>query len=257
MLTRFRRNKQRPAAGFDDGSEARPATTSELDLVQIGPDDIDPAVLTGEGADIEEVLARFTPVVESHVDLAALPSKAWREVSRLELLAGTRRFRFLAPHREDRSGWALLTFMTWPGGWLQSGDSGPLFARPGRPSRRRFLRLRWPPEPIVCQTGREPSLTLSLENLSDEPWVGTDAMDASAYILDHRGRRLPLPSVSSWQPIRKQRSIAPGGSMAITPTLLTLDVSRLPPGDYGLEAELDDLELKSDVGALRLVRRRA
>jgi hypothetical protein len=231
--------------------------TSELNLVQIGPDDVDPAVLTGDGIGIAAVLARFTRVTRREVDLVALPTEGWREVSRLEPSGGVARFRFVAPHREDPSGWALLTFMTWTDGWLQNGDPGPLFARPGRPSRRRSLRLRWPGEPLVTQTGRHPTLTLSLQNVSDEPWVGTDALETAAYILDLRGRRLPLPSVWTRNPVREQRSIPPGGSVAITPKLMTLDVSRLPPGNYGLEAELVDLELTSDVGTLELVRRLA
>jgi hypothetical protein len=96
-----------------------------------------------------------------------------------------------------------------------------------------------------------------LQNVSDGPWVGTDAIDTMVYLLDHRGGRLPVPSVGSWQPVREQRSIPPGGSVAIMPKLVTLDVSQLPPGTYGLEAELIDLELKSDVGTLKLVRRLA
>jgi hypothetical protein len=49
--------------------------TSELDLVQIGPDDVDPAVLTADGVEIAAVLARFTPVTRREVDLAALPPR--------------------------------------------------------------------------------------------------------------------------------------------------------------------------------------
>ena len=169
------------------------AMTSELELVQIGPDDVDPAVLTAGGVDVAELLARFVPVTRRQVDLAAFPTTGWRQVSRLEVgSGGAARFRFLAPHRQDPAGWALLAFMTWTDGWLQTGDPGPLFPRPGRPSRRQFLRLRWPPEPIVTQTGREPSLALSLQNLSDQPWVGTDAMETSACLLDPDGHRLPL-----------------------------------------------------------------
>ena len=230
--------------------------TSELDLVQIGPDDIDPAVLTAGGVDVAELLARFVPVTRRQVDLAAFPTTGWRQVSRVEVgSGGAARFRFLAPHRQDPAGWALLAFMTWTDGWLQTGDPGPLFPRPGRPSRRQFLRLRWPPEPIVTQTGREPSLALALQNLSDQPWVGTDAMETSACLLDPDGHRLPLASVRTWQPVRKQRSIGPRGSVTITPTVVTLDVLQLPAGNFGLEAELIDLELKSDVGALQIVPR--
>lgn len=227
--------------------------TSELDLVQIGPDDVDPVVLTADGVDVAAVLARFTPVTRREVDLAALPTEGWREVSRLERSWGGGRFRFLAPHRDDPSGWALLTFMTWSDGWLQHGDPGPLFARPGRPSRRRSLRLCWPGEPIVTQTGREPTLTLSLQNVSDEPWVGTDAIDTVAFILDLRGQRLPGPSVWTRQPVREQRSIPPGGSVVIIPKLVTSNVSQLSPGNYGLEAKLEDLELTSEVGMLKVV----
>jgi hypothetical protein len=234
------------------------AMNSELDLVQIGPDDVDPAVLTAGGVDVAELLARFVPVTRRQVDLAAFPTTGWRQVSRLEVgSGGAARFRFLAPHRQDPAGWALLTFMTWTDGWLQNGDPGPLFPRPGRPSRRQFLRLRWPREPIVTQAGREPSLALSLQNISDRPWVGSDAMETSACLLHRDGHRLPVPNVRTWQPVRKHRSIVPGGSVTINPTLVTLDVSRLPAGNYGLEAELIDLELKSDVGALQIVPRPA
>jgi hypothetical protein len=146
-----------------------------------------------------------------------------------------------APHLHDRDRWLAA-----------KRGPGPAVRAVRRPSRRRFLRLRWPGEPIVTQTGREPTLTLSLQNVSNEPWVGTDAMDTAAYILDLRGRRLPVPGVWTWQPVREQRSIPSGGSVTITPKLMTLDVSRLPPGNYGLEAELVDLELKSDVGTLKL-----
>ena len=71
------------------------------------------------------------------------------------------------------------------------------------------------------------------------------------------GHRLPLASVRTWQPVRKQRSIVPRGSVTVTPTLVTPDVLQLPAGNYGLEAELIDLELKSDVGALQIVPRPA
>jgi hypothetical protein len=97
-----------------------------------------------------------------------------------------------------------------------------------------------------------------LRNVSDEPWVGTDVLDTTAWILDSRGQPLPRPSIwTTSRPIREQRSIPPGGSVAITPNLVTNDVSQLPPGTYGLEARLDDLELKSDVGTLELVGRLA
>jgi hypothetical protein len=202
--------------------------TSELDLVQIGPDDVDPSVFTAGGVDVAE-LRHGLPVTRGQVDLAAFPTTGWRQVSRLEVgSGGPARFRFLAPHREDPAGWALLTFMTWTDGWLQDGDPGPLFSRPGRPSRRQFLRLRWPREPIITQIGQDPVLALYLHNVSDRPWVGNDAMETSACLLDPDGHRLPLPSVRTWQPVRKQRSIVPGGSLTITPTLVTLDVSRLP-----------------------------
>jgi hypothetical protein len=224
----------------------------ELDLVQIGPEDVNPAVLAEAGHDVQELVGRFAPVTHALVDLAAFPQGGWREVSRLEPGPRTQRFRFIAPSREDPAGWALLTYMTWPGGWHLNGDPGPLFPRPGRPTRRRNLRLCWARQAITAPTGSVPHLSMTLHNLADEPWAATDALDTMAYLLDRDGDPLPQPSVASWEP-KDRRAIASTSSITIIPTLTTLDVERLPAGRYQLEAVLTDLELKSDLGTLDLV----
>jgi hypothetical protein len=107
---------------------------------------------------------------------------------------------------------------------------------------------------MSARTGSVPQLTLTMLNTADEPWIGTDAMDTRAYLLDNNGERLPLPSIWTWDPVAdRQRVIAPGHSITLTPSLMTLAVEQLPAGRYGLKAVLRDLELESNLGTLQLV----
>jgi hypothetical protein len=47
---------------------------NQLDLVQIGPDDVDPAVPVDGRSGVDELVARFAPATRRLVDLADFPT---------------------------------------------------------------------------------------------------------------------------------------------------------------------------------------
>ncbi len=105
-------------------------------------------------------------------------------------------------------------------------------------------------------------LRIGLHNGSGKSWPldPADMLDGypigfqvAAWLLDGNGRRLPASPHHYWAGVRENRQIQPGETTELAVQLLTEDVDRLPPGEYGVSAVLTSLDLHSPPGRVRLV----
>jgi hypothetical protein len=225
-------------------------TDENLTGLQIGWVDVDPERLREPGSDLDGVLDRLQPA-DLRFDLDAFPRSGWRQIEDLDRL-GIRRHTCAAPHPAEAAGWSLLTAARNEDRWIISGDPCPSVPIRGRAARRRDLRLRWPEEAIIAPAGSVPQLTIRLHNVGNVLWVGGDGPRTVAWITDLAGERLPAATRYAYRGVAGELRIEPGESIPCTVALLTEGVQLLPAGDYGLQAILVDLNLKSNRGALRL-----
>lgn len=229
----------------------------DLRLVQLAHVDVDPSALTGDGADLSGVIAGYQPMDKgATVEAGSLPRTGWRAIASTPARPGLGRTSvFAAPHQDDRTGWALINVTEKAGRWIFSTDPGPVFARPGRPSRRQALRLCWPEDPIIAAAGSVPELAITLHNVSEKPWIaaGEDDRHTLGWLIGSHGDRLPAPDWFSYGGPEALPSLEPGEVTVLPVSLVTNDVADLPAGQYGLDALLLELNLRSNRGALRLI----
>jgi hypothetical protein len=74
---------------------------------------------------------------------------------------------------------------------LLSADPGPITLRPGRPTRRRHLALRLPPDTRL-PAGELASLRVTVTTIGDQQWRrdGQDSGYVHGWLLDDNGARL-------------------------------------------------------------------
>jgi hypothetical protein len=231
---------------------------AELELVQLGGDDVDPGPLGGPGSTLASVIGDRDVDQESWQEYryarGQLPASGWRVVSTRPARSGPRLL-LAAPHPGQPAAWALVYLSERDGRWFFSADPGPVHPRPGRPARRRYLCLDWPSATVVAPAGEPPALSVRLTNTARTPWSnGPDVVRILAWVLDP-GTGEPLPAeryfvttLSDHRPVE----LAAGQSLVLPALLATFETARLPPGRYGLTALLMALNLRSSAGTLHL-----
>jgi hypothetical protein len=239
--------------------QATGGDAAELELVQLGSVDVDPGPLNLPGTSLMPAIGGRELDQDSWAECRhsreQLPATGWRVVSTRHGQAGPRVL-LAAPHPGQPAAWALIHLSSLDGGrWFFSADPGPVYVRPGRPARRRYLRLDWPRTPVVAPAGQPLALSLRLTNTADTPWTnGPDLVRVLAWILhDDTGERLPAQryfasSLSDHRPVE----LAAGQSLVLPACLATLEPELLPPGCYGLTALLTALNLRSARSVLHL-----
>ena len=126
--------------------------------------------------------------------------------------------------------------------------------RPGRPYRRRHLRLTWAEEEFTATQGEVPVLTAVLTNTGPEVWneTGQDQLRVVAWLYQGE-EELPATHWVAYAPLADPRpALAPGETVQVDAQLLTRDVEALAPGVYEVKAFLAPLNLRSSVGRLRV-----
>ena len=139
------------------------------------------------------------------------------------------------------------------------GDDRPL--RPSRARRRAGLALTWPVPVMSASVGTVPQLRVRLSNAGDRPWDndGRDYDHVTVRLLGSSGEPLPDARTSPWKggdmvgaAIHLLPPLLPGSFVDLTPARGAAHISTLPPGDYGVVAELNDLQLRSAPEALQV-----
>jgi hypothetical protein len=227
-------------------------SVDDLSLVQLGHRDIDPSVLTGPGATLEESLGQRGSLAGLGSLADELPHDGWRLIAESGDVDSSRTF--AAPHPAQPNAWALVNITETPNGWRTSTDPGPVVALPGRPARRKGLRLDWPTQPFTGSPAALPELTVSIRNTTTQSWenVGGDSAHIQAWLLDAAGQRLPASPFVLHGALPRLPDLAAGEGAPLPVTIASPE--DIPePGRYGVQAVAVALNLWSGIGAVALI----
>ena len=231
------------------------ASDPDLDLVQVGPVEVDPAALDGPGSSLWDLLGDRRVEMPSPDDVLDLPRQGWRRLfpSRPDSTPSSEVF--AAPHGQVPDAWALVFVASADGTWTVRTHPGPLRVHRCRAARRVGLELRWPSE-HTCAAGTLPEVTINLVNTANTRWVNDagDHMTVHGWILDEKGERI-VPGVLLFSHAPKLPDLDPGDRMPLRINIATRNIEDFPPGRYALVAELYDLRLTSRPGTLILYER--
>lgn len=224
----------------------------DLTLVQLGHLDVDPSVLAGPGTTLSDALGEHGSLTQLGDRAAELPTDGWRMIGESNAEFHTSQA-FAAPHPAQRDAWALLHIAKTRGGWRTSADPGPVSLLPGRPARRKGLRLDWPAEPFTGSADDLPELTITIRNTATRAWenIGRDSAHIRAWLLNTDGQRLPASPFVWHGALPRLPDLAAGEGVLMPVTIAVPE--RIPgPGRYGVQAVVVALNLWSDIGAVRL-----
>jgi hypothetical protein len=240
-------------AGMMGGGKSDPDRV----LVQLGLLEVDPRVLATEGVSLDNAMAgrRLVNALALAEIRDQLPAQGWREVRSDDFGVDEGKMLTLAaPHHRVPDAWVLASLSERDDQWLFSASPEPNSVWPGKAFRRRHLRLTWPRSPIVASAGRVPELPVTVTNTAAELWRGMpgDIQAPVTWIVDaETGERLTPQGWFAYGGA-STAELAAGASKDLVAILATHGADELPPGEYGLEAVLLTLDLRSDRGHLRL-----
>ncbi|MDH6285891.1 hypothetical protein M2275_000790 [Rhodococcus opacus] len=225
----------------------------DLDLVQVGPIEVDPAVLGGSGSSLWDLIGDRRVEMRSPDEVLDLPRHGWRRlVPSRDDGAGSREV-FAAPHGQVSEAWTLVFLSDSAGAWRVSTHPGPIRVHRCRAARRVGLELRWPGE-FTCKAGALPGVSIDLVNAGDRMWVNYagDHMTVHGWVLDEEGEPMK-PGLSLFSQAPTLPDIEPGDRISLRVDIATRDIEDFTPGRYAVIAELHDLGLTSSPGTLILV----
>lgn len=152
--------------------------------------------------------------------------------------------------------WALID-ITSNNGRIHVVTTSPVPLRPGRVLRRRGLILTWPIGVVEHQAGQPLQHHILVRNTGEHEWTGDglDGSGVSARILQADGT--PLPRTRRWgfggQAIRPLGPIPSGGTVDLMiAQWANARPETLTPGDYLMDAELQDLKLTCPPAQLKV-----
>jgi hypothetical protein len=236
--------------------------TARYDVdMQLGYYDVPAAVLSASGVPLAELIGEGGA---SSVDdmMGPPPVNGWRVIAGDLADFGGEPPALAAPWSSPRSnGWMVISVSRLDGVWQASilGDSRPL--RPSRARRRAGLTLTWSVPVMSAPVGTVPQLRVRLSSAGDRPWHndGADYDHVTVQLLRPEGTPLPDTLRGPWNSsdmvgtaVHLLPTLLPGSSVDLTPAWDTAEIPSLPPGDYGIVAELNDLQLRSGPEVLQL-----
>jgi hypothetical protein len=231
-----------------------------MDDVQLGEYDVPAQVLAAAGVPLTELVGDQGAASVDTL-MGPVPIDGWRVISgpfppepgASSVLAAP----WQGPpwHPGSSNGWMQVRFTRTDGDWSACVTVDYRPVRPGRRHRRAGIRLQWHSTLITAPAGASPEVRLSLRNTASVPWqpdgidhgfvrawaVGTDGLPLA------RSRRSTFIAI----PVEPLSELDPNSTLDLTATWDT-EISALAPGDYVIEAELCDLQLRCAPGTLRL-----
>ena len=229
--------------------------------MQLGYYDVPAALLSANGVPLAELIGERGATSVDDL-MGTPPVDGWRVIAGDLADFGGEPPVLAAPWSSPRSnGWMVISLSRLDGGWQASilGDDRPL--RPSRARRRAGLTVTWPVPVMSASVGTVPQLRVRLSNASDRPWDndGGDYDHMTVRLLGSSGEPLPDARTGPWEggdmvgaEIHLLPPLLPGSFVDLTPARGTTHISTLPRGDYGVLAELTDLQLRSAPEALQL-----
>ena len=229
--------------------------------MQLGYYDVPAAVMSADGVPLTELIGERGAASVDDM-MGPPPVDGWRVIAGDLADFGGQPPVLAAPWSSPRSnGWMVINLSLLDGVWQASilGDDRPL--RPSRARRRAGLTLAWPVPAMAASVGTIPQLRVRLSNAGDRPWDndGRDYDHVTVRLLGPSGEPLPDAQTSPWKSgdmvgaeIHLLPPLLPGSFVDLTPARGAAHISTLPPGDYGVVAELNDLQLCSAPEALQL-----
>jgi len=229
--------------------------------MQLGYYDVPAAVLSADGVPLAELIGELGAASVDDM-MGPPPADGWRVIAGDLADFGGQLPVLAAPWSSPRSnGWMVISLSRPDGVWQASilGDDRPL--RPSRARRRAGLALTWPVPVMSASVGTVPQLRVRLSNAGDRPWDndGRDYDHVTVRLLGSSGEPLPDARTSPWKggdmvgaAIHLLPPLLPGSFVDLTPARGAAHISTLPPGDYGVVAELNDLQLRSAPEALQV-----
>ena len=148
-------------------------------------------------------------------------------------------------------GWATITLHRSGSGWRLGNSALGQQSRPMSAARGRGLSLDFSQERYACRTGDAPRITVTLTNGSDREFRDTTSWCALGHLVDSTTNR-PLPAEDHLALAAMGRAVVlpPGQSEEFPVVLYTRDLENLAPGDYGIEATFQELDLRITGGRL-------
>jgi hypothetical protein len=236
------------------------ATRYDADM-QLGYYDVPAAVLSAPGVPLAELIGEQGAASVDDM-MGPPPIDGWRVIAGdLTAFDGGPPV-LAAPWSSPQSnGWMVISAARLDGVWQASilGDDRPL--RPSRARRRARLTLTWPVPVMSAPVGTVPQLQVRLTNGGERSWLndGGDYNHVTVRLLGSDGDALPERLKGPWRggdmlgaALHLLPTLLPGSFVDLAPTWGAAPISSLPPGDYGVAAELNNLQLRSGPEPLRL-----
>jgi hypothetical protein len=224
-------------------------------LVQVGEFEMEPAVLEGPGAALEDLIAGRD--IEDWPDEwpADLPRDGWRLVHArpphddisLNILA--------APSPGNAGGFALIYLSGRDGRWRFNWDEGPLPVNPGKAARRAGLELAWRSDVLRARAGQPWKLTIDLVNTSWRHWhnLAEDPDNVTGWLRDQTSNRPAASGLVAHTYVREPLPcLRPHEVIKLPVTILHPDIDALEAGQYTVQATLNSLGLRSGQATLIL-----
>lgn len=229
------------------------------DKVQLGDFEVERAVLLGRGGELPSIWQGQPLTVEEPVAHAAdgpFPIIGWRVVAGDDdSTSAEMPSPVLAAPAQDDSHWWLVRLEERDGAWLATAHPWPVRMRPSREARGTGLALSWADGPASATAGSLNDVEVSLSR-TDSPFLAWDEEDDAnvvGWLVDAlTGERLPY---EPWQAFGFGQPIARAteGSVRLPVRWITSDIDRLPPGRYGIAANLVSLQVHTDTAYIELL----
>jgi hypothetical protein len=151
-------------------------------------------------------------------------------------------------------GWATLVMLRSGDDWHADRAAFGQHPRPTAATRGRGFSLEFSRPTFTCRRGESPHVTVTLTKQSDGRFRDTTSWCAFGRLTDIRtGQQLPVEERIAVAAVGRDLDLGRGDTAELPVLLTTRGVDALAPGEYGIEASFDDLDLKATDGRLTVI----
>ena len=223
-------------------------------MSQLGQYDVPTEVLDNVGVSLVDLIG--VDGADRAFDLVPPPASGWRVIAGEIDRPTAEPVIIAAPwSRQTPGGWMLIRLNWFEGQWQPIVDVSGETVRAGRAQRRAGQVLEWVTTPITARAGKLPETAVRWRNTADHSWSSDRGFISPpvAHIFNLHGEPLPATVwTMSVIPAVPTPTLQSGQSMEQLVNWIWSGVEVLPVGDYAVEAENADLQLKTRRAILHL-----